>query len=93
MQLGEGDPQQLLITVVYIVGLHFALRGGTEHYRSHRPGFDSQISFEVDDHGVERVVYRIHYRKLHKVVLEQKWKIKWCMCIHHLSLKGALCVF
>ena len=57
-ELGEGNPQQLLNTVVYMVGLHFALRGGVEHQRLRRPGFNSQINFEKDDHGVERVTYR-----------------------------------
>ena len=44
--------------LVYIVGLHFALRVGTEHYRLGRPGFVSQITFELDDCGIEWVEYR-----------------------------------
>ena len=56
-QLGDGDPQQLLNTVIYMVGLHFALRGGVEHQQLRRPGFRSQIEFKKDDSGVEHVVY------------------------------------
>ena len=56
-EFGDFNPQQLLNTVVYMVGIHCALRGGVEHQRLRRPGFHSQIQFKTDDKGVERVVY------------------------------------
>ena len=31
--LGDSKPQQLLDTIVYLFGIHFALRGGSEHPR------------------------------------------------------------
>ena len=40
--LGEETPQQLLDTLVYMLGLHFALRAAQEH-RDLRHGDDSQI--------------------------------------------------
>ena len=36
--LGEGSPLQLLKTVIYMLGLHFALCGGIEHNNLRRPG-------------------------------------------------------
>ena len=50
-QLGEDDPSKLLRTVIYMVGLHCALRGGAEHNNLRRPGFDLQITIEKDDRG------------------------------------------
>ena len=56
--LGEEDPSKLLKTVIYLLGLHLALRGGVEHARLRRPGFDCQITIGLDDKGRERLVYR-----------------------------------
>ena len=56
--LGEQSPMQLLKTMIYMVGMHCALRGGVEHSKLRRPGFDSQFSIERDERGVERLVYK-----------------------------------
>ena len=56
--LGEDNPTKLLETVIYMVGLHLALRGGVEHSHLRRPGFDPQIIVEKDDCGKKRLVYR-----------------------------------
>ena len=56
--LGEDNPSKLLETVIYMVGLHLALRGGVEHACLRRPGFDPQIIVEKDDHGKKRLVYK-----------------------------------
>ena len=56
--LGDENPQQLLNTVIYMIGLHCALRGGVEHNNLRRPEFESQFSFERDNRGMERLVYR-----------------------------------
>ena len=56
---GESDPEQLLRTVIYMLGLHLALRGGVKHLRLRRPGFDPQIVTELDEgSGQEILVYR-----------------------------------
>ena len=55
--LGESNPQQLLDTVIYMIGLHCALRGGVEHQRLRRPGFRSQIEFKKEQSGVEKIIY------------------------------------
>ena len=56
--LGKGNPEQLLRTVIYMLGLHLALRGGVEHLRLRRPGFESQIVSDIDEKsGKEILVY------------------------------------
>ena len=57
--LGESNPEQLLQTVIYLLGLHLALRGGVEHTRLRRPGFNPEISTEIDEEsGHEFLIYR-----------------------------------
>ena len=56
-QLGDDEPLKLLRTVMYMIGMHCALRGGVEHNNLRRPGFSPQINVEVDERGVERLVY------------------------------------
>ena len=56
--LGDDKPLVLLKTVIYMLGLHLALRGGVEHSRLRRPGFDCQITVEKDDKNRLRLVYR-----------------------------------
>ena len=55
--LGEESPLQLLRTVIYMLGMHCALRGGVEHNNLRRPGCDSQISIEFDKRGKQCMVY------------------------------------
>ena len=55
--LGDESPLQLLRTVIYMVGMHCALRGGNKHNILRRPGFQSQFTFEHDQCGIERLVY------------------------------------
>ena len=50
--LGDENAEQLLRTVIYMVGLHCALRGGIEHSNLRRPGCNSQFSFEHDTRGI-----------------------------------------
>ena len=45
--LGCSNPRTLLNTMVYLIGLHFALRAGKEH-RNLRFGEESQISLKQD---------------------------------------------
>ena len=47
--LGSENPQQLLDTVVYLVGLNCALRAGKEHRVLHSISFESQFSWVHDD--------------------------------------------
>ena len=56
--LGDENPQQLLYTVIYMMGMHLALRGGIEHNRLRRPGFELQISVSVDSRGKECLIYQ-----------------------------------
>ena len=56
--LGDANPLQLLRTVIYMIGLHCALRGGVEHNNLCRPGCNSQFSIDYDTFGRERLVYK-----------------------------------
>ena len=55
--LGEDSPQQLVDTMAYLLGVHFALRGGREHRRLRHN--NSQITLGKDDKmGVMYIEYR-----------------------------------
>ena len=56
--LGDENPTQLLQTVIYLLGLHLALRGGVEHEHLGRPGFDCQITVGKDDCGKARLIHK-----------------------------------
>ena len=46
--LGNSNPEQLLKTVVFVLGLSCALRAGKEHRELRSMGFNSQITWHVD---------------------------------------------
>ncbi len=56
--LGEDTPQQLLDTILYLIGMNCALRGGEEHKKLRRPGFNSQFSIGKDGEGVTCLIFR-----------------------------------
>ena len=56
--LDNGDPGTLLHMTVYVLGLHFAVRGRNEHRRlclCHEP---SQSSVQLDGNGYRFLEYR-----------------------------------
>ena len=55
--LGTYNPQVLLQTVVYMLGLHCALRAGKEHRSLRRIPFESQFVFKTDSSGIEFIRY------------------------------------
>ena len=55
--LGEGNPTQLVQTLIYVIGMHCALRGGIEHINLRRPGCKPQIQIVKDTRGVECMLY------------------------------------
>ena len=76
--LGDDEPLKLLHTVIYMMGLHLALRGGVEHNRLRRPGFESQICVDVDTSGREVLVYTedpLHKTNQGGLMSKQKSKI------------------
>ena len=55
--IGDSQPQQLLDILVYLFGIHFALRGGNEHRRLR--AVNSQIIKGVDQEtGLQYLEYR-----------------------------------
>ena len=56
--LGEESPDQLRDTVLFLVGLTFALRGGKEHRALRAPGFEPQIVMKKNEKGVCYLEYR-----------------------------------
>ncbi len=56
--LGEESPDQLRDTVLFLVGLTFALRGGKEHRALRAPGFEPQIVMKKNEKGVRYLEYR-----------------------------------
>ena len=54
--LGSDDPQTLLNTLLYLLGIHFALRSREEH-RHLRFGHDSQLKLGIKD-NIEFLQYR-----------------------------------
>ncbi len=55
--LGTNDPDTLCDTLLFLLGLHLALRGGKEHKDLCAPGFDSQLSVEVDKDGTKYLLF------------------------------------
>ena len=55
--LGEENPIQFLRTVIYMIGLHCALRGGVEHNKLRRPNCEGQVKLERDSCGFQCMVY------------------------------------
>lgn len=49
--LGDDKPEQLLHTVMYLLGLNLALHGGDEHRKLRAPGHNSQLEILKDSEG------------------------------------------
>ena len=84
--LGGNDPQQLLNTVLYLVGINCALRACDEHYSLHRIGHDSQFEIVYDGEGVKCLLYTEDFNtKTNKDGLKDKNKERKSLGI---SIKG-----
>ncbi len=55
--LGTSNPDQLRDTMLFLLGLHLALRGGKEHKDLCSPSFDSQLSVHTDSEGVKYLLF------------------------------------
>ncbi len=55
--LGSNTPDTLCDTLLFLLGLHLALRGGKEHKDLCTPGFDSQLSVQTDWEGVKYLLF------------------------------------
>ncbi len=54
--LGMNDPEQLVCTVLFVIGLHCALLAG-EHHSLHSIGFKSQLKYIFPNGGECHIVY------------------------------------
>lgn len=55
--LGESNPDQLRDTVMYLLGINLALRGGEEHRSFRCPGHNSQLQILMDSKGQKYLQY------------------------------------
>ena len=57
--LGEGDPDTLRNTVLFLIGINCILRAGDEHYylRRNMPDKESQLQFRLNSKGQRCLVY------------------------------------
>ncbi len=56
--LGEDDPDTLRNTVLYLLGISFALHGGEEQRNLRHPRFNSQLSVKTDVQGDKYLLYQ-----------------------------------
>ena len=56
--LGDDTPDKLRQTVQFLIGYHFALRGGQEHRQLRAPGHNPQITEHTDEDGVSCLRYK-----------------------------------
>ena len=81
--LGDHSPQVLVDTVLYLIGLNFALRSGEEH--RHLRHFPSQISV-IDTEGAPYIMYCEDASKTHQGGLKSR-KLAPKHVIHHANLE------
>ncbi len=55
--LGSGDPDTLRDTILFLLGLHLALRGGKEHKDLCSLGFNYGLSVKTDGDGVKFLLF------------------------------------
>ena len=55
--LGMGNPEQLVRTVLFMVGLHCTLRAGAEHRSLHSIGHQSQFQYIFPNSGPRHIIY------------------------------------
>ncbi len=60
--LGEESPDQLRNTVMFLLGMHLALRGGEEHRRLRCPPFNSQLTIGADSEGRKVLLYQEDFK-------------------------------
>ncbi len=56
--LGESSPDQLRETVMFLLGVNLALHGGEEHKRLRCPGFNPQVTIQVDNQGQKYLLFK-----------------------------------
>ncbi len=60
--LGEQSPDQLRNTVMFLLGMHLALRGGEEHHRLRCPPFNCQLTISRDSANEKVLLYQEDFK-------------------------------
>ncbi len=60
--LGDSNPDQLRNTLMYLLGINLALRGGEEHQQLRCPGHNPQIEICHDSTGKKYLLYCEDYK-------------------------------
>ena len=61
--LSEHTPAQLLDTIMYLIGVNYALRvGGNEHHHLRRPGFIEQIRVGFDTDNIKCLKFQANVK-------------------------------
>ena len=82
--LGEDMPDKLVKTVLFLIGVNFALRGGEVHKRLRRPNCNPQIVNHIDGDGfaclkfTDNLYSKTNQGGLSKVLSEPK--VVYCYC-------------
>ncbi len=72
--LGEQNPNQLRDTVMYLIGISFALRGGDKQRNLRSPGYNPQIVVKKDVNGQKFLEYSEDRKtKTNQGGLKHKW--------------------
>ena len=83
--LGDHNPQVLVDTVLYLIGLNFALRSGEEHW--HLRHFPSQISVVNTAGTAPYIMYCEDISKTHQGGLKSRKMAPKCV-IHHANMQN-----
>ena len=89
--LGANDNKQLCQTLIYLIGIHFCLRGGNE-LRRLRCGPDGQIKHGIDSDGKDCLIYTEDVSKCRQGGVKSLGKPGKIVYAYHNELNHERCV-
>ena len=88
--LGSSNPKQLVDTILYMFGVHFALHAGVEH-RSLRVGENSQITIHQEN-SIRFLLYKEDVRKTRQGGLKHRKIFPKMVCAYENILQPERCI-